>query len=274
VQKVDASRDPLLTEETEKSERILRFLCCLLFNQVHGDIFASRSTCRLAHSTDHGATWRRADWAFQFEDGLTIPTLLNFGRDYAGARDDYVYSYFIEPHWGPRTPPDSKYGFEVHKPGRIHLARVPKRQILQRDRYEFFAGLSDDGKPRWTANIADKQPVFRDENGVGWNMSVSYNAGIGRYLLATEHTATHAGKFGLFDAPQPWGPWTTVSYDDNWGSGHVEVSAFYCIFPTMWLSSSGRRFTMVFTGKNSKDSWNTVAGTFTLRHQHNAAKPR
>jgi hypothetical protein len=105
-------------------------------------------------------------------------------------------------------------------------------------------------------------------------MSVSYNAGLARYLLATEHTATHSGKFGLFDAPQPWGPWTTVSYDDNWGSGHVEVSAFYWNFPTKWLSSSRRRFTMVFTGKNSNDSWNTVAGTFTLRHQHNAAKPR
>ncbi|MCA9218844.1 MAG: DUF4185 domain-containing protein, partial [Planctomycetales bacterium] len=149
--------------------------------------------CRIARSTDHGVTWQQADWTFRFEDGFTIPTILNYGRDYSGARDDFVYSYFIEPQWGPKTPANSKYGFEVHKPGRIHLGRVPRQQIMQRDRYEFFAGLNDKGEPRWTDNLADKQPVFRDDNGVGWNVSVSYNAGLGRYLLATEHTATHEG---------------------------------------------------------------------------------
>ena len=164
--------------------------------------------CRIARSTDHGATWRLSDWAFRFEDGLTIPTFLNFGRDNAGARDDYVYSYLIAPTWGPKTPAQSKFGFEVHQPGRIHLARVPKDAILTRDRYEFFTGLDDHRQPTWSAEVADKRAVFRDDNGVGWNVSVSFNAGLNRYLLATEHTSTHAGKFGLFDAPAPWGPWT------------------------------------------------------------------
>lgn len=221
--------------------------------------------CRLASSGDHGATWQQADWAFSFKDGLTIPTLLNFGKDYADARDRFVYSYFIEPQWGPVTPAGSKFGFEVHKPGRIHLARVPQNNILQRDHYEFFAGLDAAGQPTWSARVIDKQPVFRDDNGVGWNVSVSYNAGLNRYFLATEHTQTHAGRFGLFDAPQPWGPWTTVAYDNNWGAGYIEESAFYWNFPTKWLSADGRRFTMVFTGKSSNDSWNTVAGRFQLR---------
>ena len=52
---------------------------------------------RLAWSTDHGATWQKASWAFTFSDGLTVPTFLNFGKDYAGARDTYVYSYYINP---------------------------------------------------------------------------------------------------------------------------------------------------------------------------------
>jgi hypothetical protein len=100
---------------------------------------------------------------------------------------------------------------------------------------------------------------------VGWNVSVSYNPGLKRYLLTTEHTETHAGKLGIFDAPEPWGPWTTVAYEETWGAPHVEVSTFYWNFPSKWLSSDGSRFTLVFTGKNTNDSWNTVAGRFVLR---------
>jgi hypothetical protein len=221
--------------------------------------------CRIARSKDHGATWQLADWAFRFEDGLTIPTFLNFGRDNAGARDEFVYSYFIEPQWGPKTPPTSRYGFEVHRPGRLHLARVPSDSMLNRDRYEFFAGFDPQQQPRWSSDLAARQAVFRDDNGVGWNVSVSFNAGLKRYLLATEHGSTHEGKFGLFDAPEPWGPWTTIAYDDLWGDGHIEVSAFYWNFPTKWQSSDGQRVTMVFTGKNSNDSWNTVDGHFSLQ---------
>ena len=86
-------------------------------------------------------------------------------------------------------------------------------------------------------------------------------------LPATEHAETHAGKLGLFDGPEPWGPWTTVAYEEAWGQGHVEVSTFYWSFPAKWLSPGGARFTLVFTGKNSNDSWNTVAGRFVLAGQ-------
>jgi len=221
--------------------------------------------CQLAFSKDHGATWQLADWCFRYTDQLTVPTFLNFGCDYAGARDGYVYSYFIHPAWGPGKSATGNYGFDVHKPGRVCLSRVPKEAILDRNRHEFFAGLAKNGAPKWSAKLSDKQPVFQDANGVGWNLSVSFNPGLRRYLLVTEHGETHAGKFGLFDAPEPWGPWTTVAYEDRWGEGHVEVSTFYWNFPTKWLSADGARFTLVFTGKNSNDSWNTVDGRFIRR---------
>jgi len=222
-------------------------------------------SCQIASSRDHGATWRPAEWEFRYEDRLCVPTFLNFGRDHAGARDGYVYSYYIHPTWGPGESATGNYGFDVHKPGRLYLSRVPKDAILDRARYEFFAGNDPAGKPRWTADVRGKRPVFENPEGVGWNVSASYNAGLRRYLVATEHTATHVGKFGLFDAPEPWGPWTTVAYDEAWGEGHVEVSGFFWSFPNKWVSADGTRFTMVFTGKNSNDSWNTVAGRFVLK---------
>jgi hypothetical protein len=225
------------------------------------------SRCQLASSKDHGATWQFADWSFQYTDQLTVPTFLNFGRDHVGARDGYVYSYFIQPTWGPGNSTTGNSGFDVHKPGRVFLARVPKDAVLDRSRYEFFVGFVNEGVPRWSDRLSDKQPVFEDGNGVGWNLSVSFNPGLHRYLLATEHGATHVGKLGIFDAPDPWGPWTTVTYEDKWGEGHFEVSTFYWNFPTKWLSADGTDFTFVFTGKNSNDSWNTVRGKFIRRAQ-------
>lgn len=223
------------------------------------------AVCQLASSKDRGATWQMADWSFRYADQLTVPTFLNFGRDYADARDGYVYSYFIHPTWGPENSKTGKYGFDVHKPGRVNLARVPKESILERKRYEFFAGLAGDGTPAWSTDLADKQPVFEDANGVGWNLSVSYHPGLRRHLLATEHGETHAGKFGLFDAPEPWGPWTTVIYDEQWGAGHIEVSTFYWNFPTKWFAPDSTRFTLLFTGKNTNDSWNSVEGKLVPR---------
>ncbi|WP_143549125.1 DUF4185 domain-containing protein [Rhodopirellula bahusiensis] len=218
----------------------------------------------IAQSTDHGMHWKLADWKYTFEDELSVPTFLNFGQDNSGARDEYVYSYLIEPTWGPGTLPQTEHGFDVHKPGRIHLTRVPKELVFQRDRHQFFAGFATDGSATWSSNIEAKQPVFEDSNGVGWNVSVSYNAGLRRYILCTEHSQSHAGQLGMFDASEPWGPWTTVAYENSWGEGQIETSAFFWNFTQKWISADGAKFTMIFSGKNSNDSWNTIDGRFIL----------
>lgn len=206
-------------------------------------------------STDHGHTWSSAGWSFTQAESLVLPTFLQFGQGYAGARDNYVYIYAIRLHDGS--------ALKVQTPGQIDLLRVDRTQILQRTAYEFFAGLNGQGQPTWTADIGARQPVFEDSNGVGWNASVSYNAPLGRYLLCTEHSASFEGNLGMFDAPEPWGPWTTVSYDANWqGFG----STFFWNFSNKWLSPDGHDFVLVFTGTDTSggnDSWNTVEGSFT-----------
>ena len=231
---------------------------------------------RIAWSTDRGRTWQRSDWAFTFEDEVTIPTFLNVGQDHRrrarraaeesrGTRDEYVYSYLIRPRYGPgrsTSPLAYQSGFDVHRPGAIDLARVPSVAIRDRNRYEFFAGLDPQGQPRWTAALRERQPVFEDPHGVGWNVSVVYNAGLGCYLLCTEHSRSHLGKLGMFDAPEPWGPWTTVLYEDAWGAGRVPINTFYWSIPTKWISDDGGDFTFLFTGRTENDSFNAVRGRF------------
>ena len=210
----------------------------------------------LYYSTDHARSWTSAGWSFDQSQGVVLPTFAQFGQDYAGARDDYVYIYAIRLK--------DSHDLVVQKPGQIDLFRVDKSQILQRNSYEFFSGMDANGNPTWTSQLSARQPVFEDSNGVGWNVSVSYNPGLGRYLLCTEHTTTNHGNLGIFDAPEPWGPWTTVGYYSNWKSFG---STFFWNFSNKWLSADGKDFTLVFTGTDrdgNNDSWNTVRGTFTV----------
>jgi len=209
---------------------------------------------RLAWSKDHGATWTLSEWAFTDADAIVLPAFLQFGKDYAGARDEYVYTYAIHLM--------ENEDLKVQIPGQIDLMRVPRGSILARSSYEFFAGLRAAGSPSWTEEYARREPVFEDPNGVGWTVSVSHNAGVGRYLLMTEHDESFKGNLGIFDAPEPWGPWTTVDYLDGFAVPGDRASAFYWNFSNKWLSEDGKSFVLVFTGVGENDSWNLVEGTF------------
>ena len=230
----------------------------------HNDPFKE---ARLAVSSDHGASWKLADWSFTKSDGVMKPTVCQFGRDYDGARDHYVYHYLIryQAEEGPDDYPDKVPWLVVQKPGIVDLARVPVDKIMDRRAWEFLARRDKGGHPVWTRVLSERRPAFEDTNGVGWCLSVSYNAGLKRYLLSTEHTETHRGKLGIFDAPEPWGPWTVAGYYEKWGEGRVPVNTFYWNFSNKWLSPDGARFSLVFTGRKENDSWNVLRGVFVPR---------
>ena len=211
---------------------------------------------RLLKSTDHAKTWTKADWGFTRKDRLYGGSFVNFGRDNAGARDDSVYSIFPR---GRR--------WALHKPGRADLARAPKERIMERGAWEWFAGLDEKGSPVWTKELDARKPVFEDINGLR-TVSMTYDPGLKRYLLTTQHTkvgtGAGTGNLAIFDAPEPWGPWTTVAYINGWKNGKGEeitgVISFY--FAPKWFSADGTDFTLVFT---DNDHWGSVRGKFRLR---------
>jgi hypothetical protein len=208
---------------------------------------------RLAWSRDRGATWQRADWAFSKGDRLLAPTFCQFGRGNRGARDGYLYVYAV------RLQDDSA---ALQSPGQVDLVRVARERVTDRNAYEFFGGRDAQGKPRWTRDIAQRQPVFEDSSGLGGRLSVSYNLGLRRYLLCAEHGEAYHGNLGIFDAPEPWGPWTTVAYYRNWGDTRT---TFFWNFSNKWLSEDSTSLVLVFTGTDDNDAWNTVKGRFLLR---------
>ena len=187
---------------------------------------------RLAWSTDHARTWEWADWAFTTSFGC--PTFLNFGRDYAGARDGYVYVY---SHDG---------GDAYQAADRMVLARVPKGRIKDRGAYEFFERRDAANRPAWTADVARRGAVFTHE-GRCYRSAVSYDAGLKRYLWCQTlpgGDARFRGGFGVYDAPEPWGPWTTAFFTPAWDVGPGETSSF----PAKWMSPDGKTLHLVFSG--------------------------
>ena len=200
---------------------------------------------QLAWSKDRGRTWTWSDW--RFETSFGYPTFLNFGQDYKGARDEFVYVY---SH-------DSNSAYK--RADRMVLARVSKDRVRERQAYEFFTH-AEAGSPMWTRDVSKRGAVFTNP-GRCYRSSVSYSAALKRYLWCQTGDGKDTrfkGGLAIFDAPAPWGPWTTAFHADEWDIGPGETS---CL-PTKWMSSDGRTVHLVFSGD---DSFSVRKGTLKLK---------
>ena len=208
---------------------------------------------QLAWSTDHAKTWTWSDW--KFTESFGCPAFLNFGRNYAGARDNFVYVY----------SPDVNTAYEIAD--RLVLARVAKERIHERDAYEFFVRVESNGDVTWSRDIADRGTVFSNPDAI-CRSHVTYSPALKRYLLTmigpvidsrgfSVYDARFAGGIGVYDAPEPWGPWTTAFYTDAWDVGPGESASF----PSKWLAADGRSGWLLFSGN---DSFSMRRATFAL----------
>ena len=190
---------------------------------------------QIAWSKDYGKTWRWCDWKFTTSFGA--PTFLNFGRNYAGARDEFVYIYSHDS--------DSAY----EPADKMVMARVRKDKIRERGAYEFFKELNSSGRAVWTRDIRSRGAVFVNP-GRCYRNGITYNAGLKRYLwcqtIHGKDDMRFKGGLGIFDGPQPWGPWTTVFYTEQWDVGPGETSSL----PTKWMSNDGRTCYLLFSGED------------------------
>ena len=234
---------------------------------VHGTLYAwfagPASTTvpitRLIVSRDHSRTWEFADWRLTQEDHLFAGVFIQAGRDHSSAPDGYVYACFT--HLDDVPAEQRNWIHEV--PGKVDLARVTEHRVLDREAWEWFAGLAEDGQAQWTTDLTRRTHCFADPNGIKI-VSACWQPALQRYLLVYNPKG-HPGNFALFEAPQPWGPWSQVAYlpahplfkpgPDDW-----RVSLFH--FAPKWWSDDARDFTLIYN--TADDAWNSVRGRFSL----------
>lgn len=194
----------------------------------------------LAWSKNLSATWQKVPWVFQAGDGNFKPsTFLNFGRDYAGARDDFVYFY----------------GNKQGDSSGSCMGRVHKDRLKNRGSYEFLNGIDREGNPKWTSDVSKVTSVAPNAS------QVIYNSGLNRYILTSHRGSVET--LGIFDAPEPWGPWTAVAVYNNWGE-FKGIGLNYS-FPTKWVSPDGRTMWMIFSSNGKLDSFNLIKATLSLK---------
>ena len=186
---------------------------------------------RLAWSVDRAKSWTWAKWTFSQFGYLTF---VQYGRNYAGARDDYIYCV---SHDNP----------SAYQPAdRFVLLRVHKDKLRDRDSYEFFVSSG-----RWSRDFNDREAIFINP-GRCRRSGISYNAGLKQYLWWQLHHVNgldtrFKGGFGVYSAPDPWGPWTRIYFTEQWDVGPGETAHF----PPKWMSADGRTVHLIFSGDDS-----------------------
>jgi len=218
------------------------------------------SKAYLLYSDNYGVTWigdaKDRDPEF-FPHKFAWPTFINFGKNYENARDNYVYATSNDGYWDN---------------GRnCYLGRVPRFKIFDRDYWEFYVGMSDD-TPIWTKDLDKAVPIFSDPNrnfppssefGHIGSFEITYNRGLKRYLMLIwsyayengfeervdvkreeDHPYFCGSEIQIYESDEPWGPWSLVHNEYNFGS----PAGYNPRFPTKWMSPDGRVCWMLYSG--------------------------
>ncbi len=205
-------------------------------------------------TTDYGKTWNREATPTDFFTGrLCSCHFLQYGKANVDALDEYVYAYF------PGVGDDGNSYWE--NGDYILLGRVPRERLLDRSAWEFCTNVDADNNPSWSSDDAEATAIFRYPLMTGED-HVSYNPGIERYILGNygfyddttgKPRPYHHGplpdsvepsQLTLFEAPEPWGPWSLFYRDDRWGTyGDYQPN-----FPDKYMREDGLEMCMVSAG--------------------------
>lgn len=175
------------------------------------------TTSYLAKSTNNGTSWTDHVSSLSWPDGngFSPGSILQYGKAQAGAlapdsgTTPYLYIY------GGKTT-------DAAGSGKQYLARVlasPSNSIETIGNWSYYSGTDASGNPTWASSSSSAVPVWTDPDHAQ-TIEVTFDRAIGRYIAYNDHGTVCGGapcerQVGLFDAPSPWGPWTTFDYEEN-----------------------------------------------------------
>jgi len=168
------------------------------------------------------------------------PSFINFGRNNANARDDYVYAVSSD-QWDNGS--------------NLRLGRVPNDSIVRGEAWEWVCAFAPSGEPAWSHDLDASIPILSMHRWLGLPEMV-YLASLRRYLLLTwrlhkDFSGDDGTDLIVLDAPEPWGPFSLVHVEEYW-----EGRAYnpYCPrVPLKWMDHNGTSGWMQFSG-----SWSTA----------------
>lgn len=163
------------------------------------------------------------------------PAFVNFGQNNANARDSYVYAISSD-QWDNGS--------------NLRLGRVPKDSITCRERWEWVCAYMPSGEPAWSSDLDEAIPILSIHRWIGAPEMV-YLAGIERYLLFTwrlhkDFSPDDGTDLLVFDAPEPWGPFTLAHFEEYWEG--KEFNPYCPRLPLKWIEPDGLTGWLQFSG--------------------------
>lgn len=202
------------------------------------------SDAHIVYSTTKGASWAPAlgNIPAPMFPGHKFggPSFINFGQNNAHARDAFVYAVSTD-QWDNGS--------------NLRLGRVPADRIVRREAWEYVCAFTPSGEPAWSQELDEAIPVLSLHRWLGLPDMV-YLAGIGRYLLFTwrlhgDFSPTDGTDLLILDAPEPWGPFTLVHFEEYWEGKDFNP---YCPrLPLKWMSEDGLSGWVQFSGSWSPE---------------------
>jgi hypothetical protein len=197
------------------------------------------SDAHIVCSTDKGGIWRPAlcNVGSPMFPGHKFggPAFVNFGKNNANARDEFVYA--ISPdQWDNGS--------------NLRLGRVPADSIMRPQAWQWVCAFDPAGQPAWHHDLEEAIPVLSIHRWIGAPEMV-YLAGIKRYLLLTwrlheDFSAADGTDLLVFDAPEPWGPFSLVHAEEYWEG--KEFNPYCPRIPLKWMAPDGLSGWLQFSG--------------------------
>jgi hypothetical protein len=199
----------------------------------HSLISQHGSDAQIVYSTCHGHAWVPClpyiGTPMFLGHKFGGPAFVNFGKNNARARDQYVYAVSTD-QWDNGS--------------NLRLGRVPQNEIMRREAWEFVCAFGPGGEPAWHYDLEEAIPILSLHRWISL-------AGIQRYLLLTwrlhkDFSPDDGTDLLVLEAPEPWGPFSLVHFEEYW-----EGRAFtpYCSrLPLKWMEADGITGWLQFSG--------------------------
>jgi hypothetical protein len=208
---------------------------------VHGEKCQHGSDAFIVRSRDCGRTWS-PDFKEQLRRGPMFPgakfggpSFVQHGRDSA-APDGFVYAVS---------------GDQWDNGSELRVGRVPKGRIPDAGTWEFVAGLDAANRPGWTRDLNASAPALVLDRQLSLPEMVRL-PGSGRCLLLTwrlhqDFKGDAGSSLLILDAPEPWGPFSLVHYEDLW-EGEKAVNPYCPRLPLKWFDQKTAEGWLQFSG--------------------------
>ncbi|MDR2607887.1 MAG: hypothetical protein LBC57_05790 [Treponema sp.] len=169
------------------------------------------------------------------------PAFINFGKNNADARDNFVYAISSD-QWDNGT--------------HLRLGRVDKENIIRAGSWQWVSAFTGSGEPVWHNDLQEAIPVLSCYRAFGIPDMV-YLKSIKRYLLLTwrlheDFSPTDGTDLIIFEAPEPWGPYSLVHFEEYWEA--KEFNPYCPRLPLKWVESGSGNISayMLFSGSWGK----------------------